>query len=102
MLTRYLSNCYTFAIEQILHSGRADLVLTGIPGTSFHNDCRVVEFKYFKAKDANAIKNLTAPSHEDVEQVKASAEDIKRQFPAYTMTTYVVYIAAGKVCRIWR
>lgn len=51
VLTRYLSNYYTFAIEQNLHSGRADLVLTGIPGGSFYNDCRVVEFKYFKARE---------------------------------------------------
>ena len=27
LLSRYLSNCYTFAIEQNLPSGRADLVL---------------------------------------------------------------------------
>lgn len=101
VLTRYLSNCYTFAIEQNLHSGRADLVLTGIPGTSFHNDCRVVEFKYFKAKDANKIKLLAAPFPEDMEQVKAYAEDINRQFPDYAMKIYLVYIAAGKVCRIW-
>lgn len=101
VLTRYLSNCYTFAIEQNLHSGRADLVLTGIPGTSFHNDCRVVEFKYYKAKDASKIKALTAPNQQDVEQVKAYAEDINQQFTDYSMKTYLVYIAAGKVCKIW-
>lgn len=101
VLTRYLSNYYTFAIEQNLHSGRADLVLTGIPGTSFHNDCRVVEFKYFKARDARKIKALTAPQPEDAEQVKAYADDINREFCNYRMKSYVVYIAAGKECRIW-
>lgn len=101
VLTRYLSRYYTFAIEQNLPSGRADLVLTGIPGTSFHNDCRVVEFKYFKAKDASKIKALTRPEPEDVEQVKAYAADINRQFTDYRMKSYVVYIAAGKVCQIW-
>ena len=101
VLTRYLSNSYTFAIEQNLHSGRADLVLTGIPGTTFYNDCRVVEFKYFKAKDANKIKALSAPYPEDMEQVKAYAADINRQYPDYEMKIYLVYIAAGKVCKIW-
>ena len=27
--------------------------------------------------------------------------DINRQFPAYRMRAYVVYIAAGKVCKTW-
>ena len=99
--SRYLSNSYTFAIEQNLPSGRADLVLTGIPGTSFHNDCRVVEFKYFKAKDAHVVEALTTSRPEDVEQVKAYAADINQQFPAYNMRTYVAYIAAGKACKVW-
>lgn len=99
--SRYLSNCYTFAIEQNLPSGRADFVMTGIPGTSFHNDCRVVEFKYFKAKDAAEVEVLTAASSADTEQVKRYAEDINRQFPAYQMRRYVVYIAAGKQCKVW-
>lgn len=61
-----LSNCYTFAIEQNLHSSRAELVLIGIPGIGFHNDCRVIEFKYFKTKDASKIKALITPSLEDL------------------------------------
>lgn len=101
VLSRYLSNCYTFAVEQNLPSGRADLVLTGIPGTSFHNDCRVVEFQYFKAKDAADIKALDAARPADVEQVKGYAADIHCQFPAYRLRAYVVYIAAGKVCKVW-
>lgn len=101
VLSRYLSGSYTFALEQNLPSDRTDLVLTGIPGTSFHNDCRVVEFKYFKAKDANVVESLEAPRAEDVEQVKGYAADINRQFPAYKIRTYVVYIAAGKVCKVW-
>lgn len=101
VLSRYLSSSYTFALEQNLPSGRADLVLTGIPGTSFHNDCRLVEFKYFKAKDANTIEALSEPYPTDVEQVKAYAADINRSFPDYKVTSYVVYIAAGKVCKVW-
>ena len=101
VLSRYLSNCYTFAVEQNLPSGRADLVLTGIPGTAFHNDCRVVEFKYFKAKDAAMIEALEVVRSEDADQVRRYAADINRQFPAYRMRSYVVYIAAGKVCKTW-
>ena len=101
VLSRYLSNCYTFAVEQNLPSGRADLVLTGISGTAFHNDCRVVEFKYFKAKDATMVEALKVIRPEDADQVRRYAADINRQFPAYRMRAYVVYIAAGKVCKTW-
>lgn len=102
VLSRYLSNCYTFAVERNLPSGRADLVLTGIPGTAFHNDCRVVEFKYFKAKDAAKVEALEAVRLEDADQVRGYALDINRQFPAYRMRAYVVYIAAGKICKTWK
>jgi hypothetical protein len=99
--SRYLSDSYTFAIEPNLPSGRPDLVLNGVPGTSFHNDCRVVEFKYFKAKEAKRVKALAAARGEDVEQVKGYARDIQAQFPHFKMRTYVVYIAANKVCKVW-
>lgn len=101
VLSRYLSFCYTFGVEQDLPSGRADLVLTGIPGTAFHNDCRVVEFKYFKAKDAAQIEALDSVCPDDAEQVKGYARDINRQFPAYRMKAYVAYLAAGKEGKIW-
>ena len=91
----------TFALEQNLPSGRADLVLTGIPGTDFHNDCRVVEFKYFKMGDAARIEALTNPEPGDVEQVCNYAADINRQFPAYRMRKYVVYIAGNKAFKVW-
>jgi hypothetical protein len=99
--SRYLSHLYTFAVELNLPSGRADLVFNGIPGTSFHNDCRVIEFKYFKAKEAKTVKALTAAREEDVTQVKAYARDINAQFTDYQMRTYVVYIAANKICKVW-
>ena len=101
VMSRYLNNCYTIALEQNLPNGRADLVLTGIPGSTFHNDCRVVEFKYFKAKDASMVESLNAPRMEDVKQVDSYAADINHQFPNYRIRTYVVYLAAGKVCKIW-
>jgi hypothetical protein len=101
LTSRYLSDCYTFAIEPNLPSGRADLVLNGMLGTSFHNDCRVVEFKYFKAKEAAKVRALKAAREEDVEQVKGYARDIHTQFPDFKVRTYVTYIAANKVCKVW-
>ncbi|MDR0939096.1 MAG: ATP-binding protein [Mediterranea sp.] len=97
----HLSPYYTFAMEQNLPSGRADLVMTGIPGTPYYADCRVLKFKYFKAKEAARIKALATPDAEDAAQARAYADDILRQFPHYKMRTYVVYIAAGKACRVW-
>jgi hypothetical protein len=97
----YLSGGYSFALEQNLPSGRADFVMTGLPGTAYHNDCRIVEFKYFKAKEASMLEKLEAPKAEDISQVKGYAEDINRQFPDYQIRTYVVYIAAGKTCKVW-
>lgn len=76
--------------------------MTGIPGTSYHNDCRVVEFKYFKTKDAAMVESLTEARAEDIRQVQAYAADINRNFPNYRMSAYVVYIAAGKACRAYR
>lgn len=102
LCSRYLSAYYTFAVEQNLPSGRADLVMTGIPGSLFHNDCRVVEFKYFKASEADKVALMDAPDEVDVLQVRRYATDINRRFPAYQMYTYVVYIAAGKACRVWQ
>ena len=101
LMSRYLSQCYTFALELNLPSGRADLVLTGIPGTDFHNDCRVVEVKYFKAGEAATVEALEAPRTEDALQAEGYARDINAQFPNYRMRSYVMYIAAGKACKVW-
>ena len=101
LMSRYLSQCFTFALEMNLPSGRADLVMTGMPGTDFHNDCRVVEFKYYKAKDVAFVESLNTPIQENVEQVNGYARDINIQFPKYKMKTYVVYIAAGRSCKVW-
>lgn len=101
LMSRYLSQCYTFALEMNLPSGRADLVMTGIPGTAFHNDCRVVEVKYFKSKDATAVEALAAPRPADVEQANGYARDLHVLFPRYRLRSYVMYVAANKACRIW-
>lgn len=102
LLSRYLSNCYTFAIEQNLPSGRADLVLTGIPGTPFHNDCRIIEFKYFKSKDAGIVDHLEEAHLEDAQQVKAYAADMQKAYPHYQIKAYVAYIAGNKACKIFK
>ncbi|MDR1005029.1 MAG: ATP-binding protein [Prevotellaceae bacterium] len=99
--SRYINSYFSFAIEPNYPSGRPDLVMKGLPGTSYHNDCRVVEFKYFKAKDEVVVKALTAPREEDIAQVKSYAADINRQFVNYKMRTYVVYMVTNKSCRVW-
>ena len=101
LMSRYMSQCYTFAVEMNLPSGRADLVLTGVPGTDFHNDCRVVEIKYFRSKEAATVEALEAPREKDAEQANGYARDINTRFPNYRMRAYVVYIAAGKAFKVW-
>ncbi len=102
LMSRYLSSCYTFAIEQNLPSGRADLVMTGIPGSAYHNDCRIIEFKYLKSKDAALIENMKEARISDIQQVKGYADDIKKQFPTYDIKPYITYLAGNKAVRIFR
>ena len=96
LVSRYLSSCYTFAIEQNNSEGRADFEMTGIPGTDYYTDDRLVEFKYYKAKEAEKMLELDAPLPEHVEQVHRYAEDTLRHFPNYKVRTYVVYICANR------
>lgn len=96
LCSRYLSQCYTFALEQNHPAGRSDFEMTGIPGTEYYKDHRIVEFKYFKASEAKKVLALNAPRREDVEQVKQYAETIRVQFPYYNIQMYVVYVAANK------
>lgn len=101
LVSRYLSNCYTFAIEQNNSVGRSDFEMTGIPGTDYYTDDRVVEFKYYRAKEAEKMLALTEPLPEHVEQVKRYGEDTKRKFPNYQVRNYVVYICANKGWKCW-
>ena len=55
--------------------------MTGIPGTNYYKDDRLVEFKYFKAKEAEHMLALNDPRPEDVAQVRAYAKDTKLKFP---------------------
>ena len=101
LVSRYLSNCYTFAIEQNNSVGRSDFEMTGIPGTDYYTDDRVVEFKYFKAKDAEKMLEFSDPRPEDVEQVKKYADDTRRKFPNYQVRQYIVYICANLWWKCW-
>lgn len=101
LVSRYLSSCYTFAIEQNNSAGRSDFEMTGIPGTDYYKDDRVVEFKYFKAREAEKMLQLAEPRPEDVEQVRKYAEDTRQKFPQYHVRQYVVYICANKGWKCW-
>ena len=101
LVSRYLSRCYTFAIEQNNSEGRADFEMTGIPGTDYYTDDRLVEFKYYKAKEAEKMLASDAPLPEHVEQVHRYAEDTLRHFPNYKVRTYVVYICANRGWKCW-
>mgnify|MGYP000351449376 FL=1 len=101
LVSRYLSHCYTFAIEQNNSVGRSDFEMTGIPGTDYYTDDRVVEFKYYRSKDADRMLALTEPLAEHVEQVKGYAADTKRKFPNYHVRSYIVYICANKGWKCW-
>lgn len=76
-----MSHCYTFAIEQNNSVGRSDFEMIGIPGTDYYTDDRVVEFKYYRSKDADRMLALTEPLVEHVEQVKGYAADTKENSP---------------------
>lgn len=101
LVSRYLSNCYTFAIEQNNSRGRADFEMTGIPGTDFYTDDRLVEFKYYKAADAEKMLTLNAPLPEHIEQVHGYAQDTLQKFPNYKVRTYVAYICANRGWKCW-
>ena len=74
---------------------------SGIPGTSFHNDCRIIEFKYYKSKDAGIVDHLEEAHLEDAQQVKAYAADMQKAYPHYQIKAYVAYIAGNKACKIF-
>lgn len=101
LCSRYLSDSYTFALEQNHPAGRSDLEMNGIPGTDYHNDCRLIEFKYFKAGEAKKVATLTEARPEEINQVKEYAAGINQKFPNYRIRTYVAYFAAGKECKCW-
>ncbi|MCD8270173.1 MAG: ATP-binding protein [Parabacteroides sp.] len=101
LCNRYLSSEYLFALEQNYPSGRADWEITGRPGTSYHKNKQIVEFKYFPSKEAKRILALEAPHTEDVDQVRRYAADAKEIFPEFHIRRFVIYVTANKGYRIW-
>lgn len=101
LCNRYLSSEYLFALEQNYPSGRADWEITGRPGTSYHKNKQIVEFKYFPSKEAKRILALEAPHTEDVDQVRRYAADAKEIFPEFHIRRFVIYVAANKGYKIW-
>ena len=101
LCNRYLSSEYLFALEQNYPSGRADWEITGRPGTSYHRNKQIVEFKYFPSKEAKRILALEEPNIEDVEQVCRYAVDAKELLPEFHIRQFVIYVAANKGYRIW-
>ena len=72
--------------------------MIGIPGTDYYTDDRVVEFKYYRSKDADRMLALTEPLVEHVEQVKGYAADTKRKFPNYHVRfVHCVYLCQQRV-----
>lgn len=101
LCNRYLSSDYLFALEQNYPSGRADWEITGRPGTAYHKNKQIVEFKYFPAKESKRILSLTEPSLADAEQVSRYADDAQEMFPDFKIRKYVIYIAGNKGYKLW-
>lgn len=72
--------------------------MTGIPGTDYYKDDWLVEFKYFKAKEAERMLALSDPRPEDMEQVLAYAKDTKEKFPYYlSVPTLYIYMCQQRM-----
>lgn len=101
LCNRYLSSEYLFALEQNYPSGRADWEITGRPGTSYHLNKQIVEFKYFASKEAKRILTLDYPHKDDIEQVCRYAADAQEILQNFHIRKFVIYVAANKGYRIW-
>lgn len=75
--------------------------MTGIPGTAYYQDDRIVEFKYFKNSGAKKILAFVEPRMTDVAQVKSYAATIQLKFPNCHVRKYIAYIAGNKGYKFW-
>lgn len=101
LCSRYLSFAYTFALEQNHPTGRSDFEMTGIPGTAYYQDDRIVEFKYFKNSEAKKMLPLAEPRPDDVAQVMSYADTIQKRFPNFHVRKYIAYIVGNKGYKFW-
>ena len=99
---RHLSRHFVFEIEVNRHSGRADWELLGKPSSHYFYTKYLAEFKHFSNKEKKTFKNLKAPRKQDAEQIVKYANDIKREFPEYTITNWLIYTFAGREWKIFK
>lgn len=103
LCTRYLSPDFIFSIEVNRPSGRSDWEAIGRSGTQFENQALLIEFKHYSKKEGEKLKVLSwnEALAEDIEQVSAYAEDIKRQYPKLTIHSHVIYTVGAKGYRFF-
>jgi len=103
LCSRYLARDFTFGVEVNYPSGRSDWEMLGKPDSPFADLKFLVEFKYAPVKEEATCQwlQLSAPRPEDVTQVTAYADDIRRAFPQFTVRRYIIYIVGRKGYRIF-
>ena len=99
---RHLSQYFAFEIEINRHSGRADWELLGKPTSPYKNTKYLAEFKHFTAKDKKVFEGLTEGRPEDVEQIKKYGDEIKAEFPYYTITHWLIYTFSGRDWKVFK
>ncbi|MEA2012809.1 MAG: AAA family ATPase [Verrucomicrobiota bacterium] len=97
---RHLSQHFVFEIEVNRHSGRADWELLGKPTSPYKYTKYLAEFKHFSNKDKKIFENLKEPREKDQKQLDKYADNILKEFPEYTLTTWMIYTFAGKQWKI--
>ncbi|MEA1911002.1 MAG: AAA family ATPase [Spirochaetota bacterium] len=99
---RHLSQHFAFEIEINRHSGRADWELLGKPASPYKNIKYLAEFKHFTAKDIKIFKGLTEARPEDIKQIKQYGDEIKDEFPYYTITNWLIYTFSGRDWKVFK
>lgn len=101
LCNRYLSSEYLFALEQNYPSGRADWEVTGRPGTGYHKNKQIVEFKYFSGKEHKKILSLEVPNEADIQQASRYTADAQEMFPEFSIRKYIIYVVGNKGYKLW-
>jgi hypothetical protein len=100
--TRYLAQDYIFSIEVNYPSGRADFEAIGRPGTTFADRGILAEFKHFPVSRKASLLELEEPFIEDVEQLKAYAQDLQTKYPRMQIEQYVIYTIGAQQYRFFK
>ncbi len=99
---RHLSTNFVFEIEVNKHSGRADWELLGKPTSTYKYTKFVAEFKHFTKDGEKTFKNLKEPQQKHKKQLAKYANDIRREFPEYNITQWMIYTFSGKDWKIFK